>query len=150
MNPHTHNKFPHDFFENPPSTNIKRKKYILPPLCIKAKVKNISLNPAQDLTPYFKPLAKHSSCVNILRPYETPNISKVKPSLLKTKKVILPTLKPHLHSKKNEVNLRSTLAFEKLDDKFFEKNEDKFLGVTFSRNTMINSRESLASNIFSK
>ena len=151
MQPQKNQKFPKDFFVTLTKEHPKRKMHALAPIITTNKKKIASALLPEDTTPYFKPLSKYSSCSNILKIYDTPILPPKKKILpiSDTRKVVLPSLKPKLHLKKEKhSNWISTMAFDVIHKKLFSDNQSTDLGVTFSRNSISNSRESLHSNIF--
>lgn len=150
MHPQKNSKFPEDFFINLAKAQPKRNQQILAPIITEKKKKRSSPNPPEDATPYFRPLSKYSSCSNLLKIFDTPISRFIKPKFpnTDTRKVLLPSLKPQIHSKKKDVNLRSTAQFKIIHKKLFSSNQSTDPGVTFSRSSLVNSRESQNLNIF--
>ena len=150
MNHQKGKKFPEDFFSKSNHDEPKYRNIKLSPINTKNNKKNLIANSIEDSTPYFKPLGKYSSCANIILQAESPVLQYKKRlyPFTQAKKQVLPSLKPQIHLMKNHKNLRTTIAFEVLNKKLFNRNQIADPGMTFSRNSACNSNESAVSNIF--
>ncbi|OMJ77722.1 hypothetical protein SteCoe_22626 [Stentor coeruleus] len=151
MRPHKHISFPDDFFKNEFQESKKPRKVKLAPIMTKKRPIVPIFVPQDEVTPYFKPLNKYSSCSDLFRQFDSPSIQSIQlniPTSPNSKKVMLPSLKPQLHSRKKKKNLRSSAAFELKSKNVLGNNKIKDFGITFSNNSIISSRDSQSTNIF--
>lgn len=151
MQPQKNPKFPRDLFVTLNKDQPRRKMHALAPIITKTKKQKDSPSPLEDITPYFKPMSKYSSCCNLVKIFDTPVLPyKIInfPSSDK-RKIVLPSLKPKMHLKKeSNPNSISPVAFNVIHKKLFSDNQSTDLGATFSRDSVINSRASFELNIF--
>lgn len=127
----------------------KPKKVRLAPITLNKRSNLAFFPPQDDATPNFKPLNKHSSYSDLIRQFESPLIKNFQLNLpTSNTKKLLPSLKPHLHSCKKSKVIQSTSAFKQPARSVFSSIKSKDLGITFSNNSIISSRDSQNSNIF--